>query len=65
MCSSPRAESRPFAIKTALVVDADPQVEAILRNALKPDPWVIQHAPDNKAALAQAETRAFDLILTS
>jgi DNA-binding NarL/FixJ family response regulator len=52
-------------VKTALVVDADPQVEALLLNTLKSGPWLIQHAPDNKAALAQAEARAFDLILTS
>jgi DNA-binding NarL/FixJ family response regulator/anti-sigma regulatory factor (Ser/Thr protein kinase) len=60
-----RIEPRPFAVKTALIVDADPQLEALLLNSLKSGPWLIQHAPDNKAALAQAEARAFDLILTS
>lgn len=65
MSTAPRIEPRPFAVKTALVVDADPQVEALLLNTLKSGPWLIQHAPDNKAALAQAEARAFDLILTS
>lgn len=47
------------------MVDADPQLEALLLNTLRPGQWVIQHVPDNKSALAQAEARAFDLILTS
>ncbi|HYL47427.1 MAG TPA: ATP-binding protein [Candidatus Limnocylindrales bacterium] len=65
MSSAPRLDVRPFAVKTALVVDADPQVESLLLASLKPGQWVIQHAPDNRSALAQAEGRAFDLILTS
>lgn len=65
MSSAPRVETRPFAVKTALMVDADPQVEALLLDTLKSGQWVIQHAPDNKSALAQAEGRGFDLILTS
>jgi anti-sigma regulatory factor (Ser/Thr protein kinase)/CheY-like chemotaxis protein len=47
------------------MVDADPKVEALLLDTLKPGQWVVQHAPDNKSALALAEARAFDLILTS
>lgn len=65
MSTGPRIEPRPFPVKTALVVDADPQVEALLLNTLKSGPWVVQHAADNKSALAQAESRAFDLIITS
>jgi anti-sigma regulatory factor (Ser/Thr protein kinase)/ActR/RegA family two-component response regulator len=63
--SVPRIEPRPFEVKTALLVDANPQVEALLLNTLKPEPWFIQHAPNNSEALVEAEKRAFDLILTS
>lgn len=65
MSSAPQLEGRPFAVKTALIVDADPQVEVILLNSLKSGQWVVQHAPDNKSALVLAESRVFDLILTS
>lgn len=65
MSSAPSFDARPFPIKTALVVDADPKVEALLLETLEPSQWVVQHASDNKSALAQAEKRAFDLILTS
>ncbi len=65
MSSALSVETQPFAVKTALVVDADPEVEALLLDTLKPGPWVIQHAPDNQAALARAEAIPFDLILTS
>ncbi len=51
--------------KAALVVDADPQVETVLASTLSPESWSIQHAPDNRAALAMAEARSFDLVLTS
>jgi anti-sigma regulatory factor (Ser/Thr protein kinase) len=63
--SAPRSESAPFAMKTALMVDADPRTEALLIDTLKPGQWVVQHASDNHSALALAEARAFDLILTS
>lgn len=65
MSSSPHVETRTSAPKAALVVDADPQIESLLTSILKPGQWTITHAPDNKAALKQAESRAFDLILTS
>jgi DNA-binding NarL/FixJ family response regulator len=61
----PNIEMRPFAIKNALVVGADPQVEALLLSVLKPDMWVVMSVPDNLAALAVARTRAFHLIVTS
>lgn len=65
MSSGARAETRTFATKNALVVDADPQVEAALLGVLKPETWNIHHAPNNIAALKQAEASPFDLILTS
>lgn len=51
--------------KTALVVDADPRVEAVLRGALDPRRWTIQHASDNVAALAAAEAMPCELVITS
>lgn len=63
--SAPSFDARPFPVKTALVVDADPKVESLLLETLDPNQWVVQHASDNQSALAQAEGRAFDLILTS
>lgn len=63
--SAPRLDTKPFAVKTALVVDVDPQLESLLLDSLKPGQWVIQHTRDNRSALVQAEGRSFDLILTS
>jgi DNA-binding NarL/FixJ family response regulator len=65
MSTAPSFKSRPLPTKTVIVVDADPRVEAVLRFALKPEVWGIQHAPDNLTVLARAETEPFDLILTS
>jgi len=61
----PNIEMRPFAIKNALVVGADPQVEDLLLSVLKPDLWAVMSVPDNLAALAVARARAFHLIVTS
>jgi anti-sigma regulatory factor (Ser/Thr protein kinase)/ActR/RegA family two-component response regulator len=57
-------ETQPNPAKTALIVDADHQVGELLARILDPETWSIQHAADNRAALALAEARAFDLILT-
>lgn len=65
MSSAARFESRPQLLRTALLVDADPKVEAVLTLALDTRQWSIQHAPDNVTALAVAEARPCDLILTS
>ena len=61
--SSPRETTLPTS--TALVVDADPRVDAALRLVLTPEKWKIQHAPDNRAALAMAQAEPCGLILTS
>jgi len=58
-------EIGPASPKTALVVHADPQVKAILDDALDPRHWNIQHASDNVAALAVALARPCELVLTS
>ena len=65
MSSVPNSELRPFAIKNALVVDADPEINALLSSLLDPGSWAVQHAPDNLGALALARKKAFDLIVTS
>jgi CheY-like chemotaxis protein len=48
-----------------LFIDADPQVRAMLVDILDPLVWSVQHAPNNKTALAVATATHFDLILTS
>jgi DNA-binding NarL/FixJ family response regulator len=65
MSSVPNSELRPFAIKNALVVDADPEINALLSSLLDPGSWAVQHAPDNLGAFALARKKAFDLIVTS
>jgi DNA-binding NarL/FixJ family response regulator len=65
MCSLLAADAKPFAVRTALLVDADPRVEEIFRTGFRPGEWAVQHAEDNLAALEAAQARPFDLILTS
>jgi DNA-binding response OmpR family regulator len=65
MSCDPNNEIRPLAVRNALVVDADPQIESLLEGILKPDSWAVQHAPDNLAALDLVQAKAFDLIVTS
>ena len=52
-------------LRTALVVDADPQVEAIISAALDSRRWNVQHASDNIAALAVALSNPCELVITS
>ena len=52
------------AVKTAIVIDADPLVEAALERSLNRDPWSIRHVCNNSTALALAEAIPCDLILT-
>jgi DNA-binding NarL/FixJ family response regulator/anti-sigma regulatory factor (Ser/Thr protein kinase) len=65
MNSAPHPENRPFPIRTALVVDANSDVDEALTSTLDFESWCIQHVPNNVAALASAETMPCDLILTS
>ncbi|MGC2064599.1 MAG: response regulator, partial [Candidatus Acidiferrales bacterium] len=65
MSSSAHPAPGPFPVKKALFIDADPEVRALVHNILDPKVWSVQHAPDNKAALALAKAAPFDLILTS
>jgi anti-sigma regulatory factor (Ser/Thr protein kinase) len=65
MSCDPNIEMRPFAVKNALVVGADPEIGTLLLSVLKPGSWVVTSVPDNLAALAVSRARAFDLIVTS
>jgi DNA-binding NarL/FixJ family response regulator len=56
---------KPFAIRDALVVDADPDVSDLLVKILKPGIWTIRHVPTNQAALQATKGKAFELIVTS
>ncbi len=49
---------------TVLVVNADPEVEAMLSNVLRPEQWSMLHVPDNNAAFLAAQEKAFRLIIT-
>src|SRR5262245_13038069 len=55
----------PASLKTALVVDADPQVESVLGAALDPRRWVIQRASDNAQATALIQASIYELVITS
>ncbi len=61
----PHLENRPLPIRTALVVDADPQVEDVLARVLNPESWTIRHAANNLVVLFLAEAAPCDLVLTS
>jgi DNA-binding NarL/FixJ family response regulator len=54
----------PASLKTALVVDADPQVESVLGVALDPRRWMIQHASDNAQATALVQASIYELVIT-
>jgi DNA-binding NarL/FixJ family response regulator len=58
-------DAKPFPVRTVLLVDADPAIENIFSSAFSPGMWVVLHATDNLTALAAAEARSYDLILTS
>ncbi len=59
------SQLKPFAVKSVLVVDADAQMHSLLSSVFKPGEWAVQHAPDNAGALAMAQAKPFDLIVTS
>jgi len=65
MSTAPNIELRPFPVRNALIVDSDPKIDRLLRTIFEPGAWAIQRAPDNATALALAQNKAFELILTS
>ena len=48
---------------TVLVVDDDPQVRAMLADALRRDGFAVEEAPDGEAALRLLERRVPELVL--
>ena len=58
-------EVRLVAVKNALLVDADPDLQTLLLSTLEPWTWAIRHAKDNASALTMAQSKSFDLIVTS
>ena len=65
MSAVPHVENRPYPIRSALVVDADPEIDKVLSHALNPQSWCIRHASNNAEVLALAEAAPCDLIVTS
>jgi len=65
MSSAPRLDNRPLAMKSALVVDPEPEVNTVLGKVLQPSAWDVVHAPDNRAVLHMAEAKPYDLIVTA
>jgi len=54
-----------FAVRNALVVDANQDLKDLLVTVLKPGVWAIHYVRTNAAALAAAKTKAFELVITS
>jgi len=65
MSTAPQLENRSLAVKIALVVDPEPEVDTVLSKVLKPPEWTIVHAPDNRTVLNMAEAKPYDLIVTA
>jgi len=65
MSSSTTSNLEPFAVRNALLVAADADLNALLSSVLESGSWAIHHVPDNCTALKAAREKAFDLILTS
>lgn len=55
----------PFAIRDALVIDADKDLKDLLVGILKPGVWAIRYVPTNTDALKAARSKVFELIITS
>jgi DNA-binding NarL/FixJ family response regulator len=62
--SAAHLQTQPIPLRSALIVDAVPQVSGALCDVLSREEWNIVHAPDNRSALRLVEARPFDLILT-
>jgi CheY-like chemotaxis protein len=52
-------------MKSALLIDADPEIRDMLREVLDPREWSVRHAPSNAAAFERVKEQPFDLIITS
>jgi CheY-like chemotaxis protein len=65
MASAPHSSPQQLPLRTALVVNADPEVETLLKSVLPATEWSIQDAANNAAVLKLIEKRPFDLIITN
>jgi anti-sigma regulatory factor (Ser/Thr protein kinase)/ActR/RegA family two-component response regulator len=64
MSTAPNIEMKPYVVKNALVVGADPEITTVLFGVLKRGDWAVMYAADNRAALVMARARTYDLIVT-
>ena len=64
MDAAAHLQTQPIPLRSALIVDAVPQVSGVLYSVLSRDEWNIVHVPDNRSALRLVEERPFDLIIT-
>lgn len=64
MSAFPKAELHPVPVRTLLLVDHDGNFEGRLRAVLDTRLWIFQPVADNTAALAMAQKKSFDLIVT-
>jgi len=55
----------PFAIRDALVINADQDLKNVLAGVMKPGIWAIHYVPTNQEALQAIKRKAFELIITS
>ena len=64
MASTDQTGAKPASKRTVLVVDPDPQTNAMLSNILAPLGWAMEIARDNKAVYGLVKTKPYDLIIT-
>jgi DNA-binding NarL/FixJ family response regulator/anti-sigma regulatory factor (Ser/Thr protein kinase) len=62
--SAAHLQTQPIPCRSALIVDAAPEVSGALNVVLNREEWNIVHVPDNRSALRLVEERPFDLIIT-
>ena len=65
MVSSPHLSPQQSPVKTALVVNADPEIQTLLKSVLPAGQWTILKATNNAAVLKFIEIQPFDLIITN
>jgi anti-sigma regulatory factor (Ser/Thr protein kinase)/ActR/RegA family two-component response regulator len=58
-------DAKPAAHKTALHVEGDPEIDALLTQVFVAESWIVQRTPTNASALELVTARAYNLIVTS
>jgi anti-sigma regulatory factor (Ser/Thr protein kinase)/ActR/RegA family two-component response regulator len=58
-------DAKPAAHKTALHVEGDPEIDALLTQVFAAESWIVQRTPTNSSALELVTARAYNLIVTS